>query len=274
MRVGLHGREYYARRFSVESGVDRVEAALRQAMQTGRRGNAAEGGERLPVDGDRDPRANGGSGVTAAPLDVLRLTDVPAAAALHVRAFDRFFLASLGEPFLRQFYSGFTRDPDAVTAVLRGDDGRLVGVVVGTLSPGSFFRRLLYRRGIQLAMASLPAVVRNPRAAVRLLHGMTYRGGVPVGAGGALLSSVYVDPGAQGSGNGRKLIETWWRRAQDRGATSAYLTTDANDNERTNDLYRRAGWSMLGSYGTPEGRRMNCYGISIGDANLAPLRSE
>jgi hypothetical protein len=31
---------------------------------------------------------------------------------------------------------------------------------------------------------------------------------------------------------------------------------------------------MLGSYGTPEGRRMNCYGISIGDANLAPLRSE
>jgi ribosomal protein S18 acetylase RimI-like enzyme len=195
-------------------------------------------------------------------VDVLRLTDVPTVAALHVRAFERFFLSSLGEPFLREFYGGFARDPDAVTVVSRGDDGRVVGMVVGTVSPGQFFRRLLRRRGLQLASASIRAVARRPRTAVRLLRGVAYRGDVPIGAEGALLSSICVDPSAERAGHGQRLMEAWWRAAQERGARSAYLTTDADDNERVNTFYVKAGWTLRGSYRTPEGRRMHCYGIA------------
>ena len=194
--------------------------------------------------------------------DALVGADVRPAAALHVRAFERFFLSSLGEPFLREFYRGFVTDPDAVTVVTRDDSGRVVGLVVGTVAPAEFFGRLLRTRGPQLAVAGVRAVARRPGSALRLLRGMAYRGEVPVETEGALLSSICVDPSAEGSGHGRTLIDEWWRRVQERGVTSAYLTTDADDNDRVNDFYKKAGWTLLGTYATREGRRMNCHGIS------------
>ncbi|WP_434743554.1 GNAT family N-acetyltransferase [Micromonospora sp. SH-82] len=192
-------------------------------------------------------------------LAPLTAADVRAAAALHVRAFDRFFLSSLGEPFLREFYTGFVQDPDAVTAVARDPDGRLVGTVVGTVAPGMFFRRLLRRRGARLALASVPAVLRRPGVAVRVLRGLAYRGEVPVDTRGALLSSICVDPATEHGGHGRRLVDAWWREVRRRGVTSAYLTTDAVDNDRVNAFYRRAGWTPAGNFTTAEGRPMNCY---------------
>ncbi|WP_446213718.1 GNAT family N-acetyltransferase [Micromonospora sp. IBSANI012] len=196
--------------------------------------------------------------------DELTAADVPAAAALHARAFPRFFLSRLGEPFLREFYAGFVDDPDAVTVVSRAADGTLVGVVVGTTTPDGFFRRLLRRRGPRLARAAIRPALRDPRAALRLLRGVAYRGEVPLAARGALLSSICVDPAVAQAGHGRRLIDQWWRAVRQRGVDAAYLTTDADDNDRVNRFYRRAGWTLLGAYTTPEGRRMNCYGISAG----------
>ncbi|MFB9236881.1 GNAT family N-acetyltransferase [Plantactinospora siamensis] len=199
------------------------------------------------------------------PGDDLRRPDVPAAAALHLRAFPAFFMASLGAPFLREFYHGFVDDPDAVTVVGRADDGRLLGVVVGTLDPGRFFGRLLRRRGLRFAAVGALAAVRRPRTAVRLLRAVAYRGEVPGDASGALLNSICVDPTAEHAGHGRRLIAAWWDRARERGATSAFLVTDATGNDRVNDFYRRAGWTLVDAYTTPEGRRMNRYRRSVLD---------
>ncbi|GAA4994809.1 GNAT family N-acetyltransferase [Actinopolymorpha pittospori] len=195
-------------------------------------------------------------------LDSLAAADVSEAAALHARAFETFFLTSLGEPFLRVFYSGFVTDPDAVTVVTRDDAGHVVGLVVGTVAPEGFFRRLVLTRAPQLAVASLRAVARHPRTAMRILRGLAYRGQTPVETTGALLSSICVDPDVEHTGHGRRLIDEWWCRVQTRGADSAHLTTDADDNERVNDFYRKAGWTLIGEYATREGRRMKCYGIS------------
>ncbi|MFC7550578.1 GNAT family N-acetyltransferase [Plantactinospora sp. GCM10030261] len=202
------------------------------------------------------------SETTLDPSDTLEPADIRAAAALHTRAFPHFFLSSLGERFLREFYSGFLSDPDAVTAVTRTANGRILGVAVGTLTPDRFFRRLLRTRGLRFALAGLPAALRRPRTALRLLRAIAYRGTVPVGAEGALLSSICVDPTAQHAGHGRWLIEAWWLRARERGARSAYLITDRVDNEAVNNFYRRAGWTPRGSYTTPEGRPMNCYVVA------------
>ncbi|MEU4567432.1 GNAT family N-acetyltransferase [Micromonospora sp. NPDC023956] len=190
--------------------------------------------------------------------------DVPAAADLHLRAFPRFFLSSLGAPFLREFYAGFVDDPDAVTVVSRGDDGRLLGVVVGTVTPDGFFGRLLRRRGHRMAVAAIRPALRDPRAVGRLVRGLAYRGDVPVTTRGALLSSICVDPLAAGGGRGRQLIDAWWRQVRQRGVRDAYLTTDADDNDPVNAFYRRAGWTLTGDYVTREGRRMNCYTVSAG----------
>lgn len=182
--------------------------------------------------------------------------DVRACADLHLRAFPGFFLSELGARFLREFYSAFVNDRDAI-ALVAEVDGEVRGVVVGTTRPDGFFTRLLRRRWYAFAWASMATTLRNPRAVPRVARSVRYRGAVPVDASGALLSSICVDPGVPGSGG--LLIQQFVEAVRDSGFTSAYLTTDADNNDRVNEFYRRSGWQLKGTYATPEGRRMHCY---------------
>lgn len=189
--------------------------------------------------------------------------DVAPAASLHRRAFPTFFLTSLGEPFLALFYRGFLGDATAVTVVAHDERGQLRGLVVGTVEPAGFFRRLLLRRWPGFLLAGARAVLASPRAAPRLFRAVGYRGGVSPGEKGALLSSICVDPDLQGHGIGRDLLRAWTTEAADRGATRAFLTTDADDNASTLRFYESSGWSRAATYSTAEGRRMHRYGIVL-----------
>lgn len=187
----------------------------------------------------------------------LVLDDVPELAKLHIRAFPGFFLSILGEPFLRQFYTGFVGDPTAITVVaVQGD--RLHGAVVGTSSPTGFFARLLRRRLLPLILAGASASIRRPQAIRQLLRAARYRGEAGGPADGALLSSICVDPAARGRGVGAGLVHKWCDLAA-LAAPSAYLSTDAIDNDAANGFYRGLGWQLQHTYTTPEGRRMNRY---------------
>jgi colanic acid biosynthesis glycosyl transferase WcaI len=194
----------------------------------------------------------------------LQRRHVPEVAALHRRSFPQFFLSELGEGFLREFYGGFLHDPSAVTAVALDVTGAVQGAVVGTTEPEGFFRRLLQRRLIGFASRSAAFTLRHPARAPRLLRAVGYRGDAPKGRpGGALLSSICVDPLAQGSGIGRSLVEAWTAEAEHRGATEAFLTTDAEDNVLVNTFYQSLGWTISESYETPEGRRMHRYATTL-----------
>lgn len=104
--------------------------------------------------------------------------DARALARVHRRGFPGFFLAELGEPFLRQLYLGYAADPTAITAVARAD-GRPVGAVLGTSAPAGFYGRLLRRRGPAFALAGARAALRDPRVLPRLVGAVRYRGDAP-----------------------------------------------------------------------------------------------
>lgn len=198
-------------------------------------------------------------------LDSLRESDVPEAARLHRRAFPRFFLSSLGEPFLSQFYRGFLGDDTAIAVVARDDDGAVRGVVVGTVRPAGFFSRLLRRQWRGFLAASIRAAISNPAAIPRLLRAVRYRGQAGADPDGALLSSICVDPGLQGGGVGAQLISEWTACARRLGADRAYLSTDAEENEAVNTFYRAQGWQLAERFITPQGRHMNRFQIRLGD---------
>jgi len=185
--------------------------------------------------------------------------DVPALADLHRRAFPDFFLSRLGVGFLRQFYLGYIGDPDAVVSVARAEDGRVVGVCVGTTNPSGFFSRLLKARFFGFVGASVRAILRTPRVAPRLLAALAYRGDGAPGQEGALLSSLCVDPEARSAGTGRALEGAWRERAAQLGARQAFLTTDAADNDAVNRFYERCGWCLKDQFVTSRGRAMNRY---------------
>lgn len=185
-------------------------------------------------------------------------------ARLHRQAFPDFFLSTLGEPFLVQFYRAFVDDDSAVTSVARDENGLPVGVVVGTLEPAGFFRRLLRRRWWGFALASFRTVCTNPSSTPRLVRAIAYRGGADSSTRGALLSSVCVAPELQGSGVGRHLLESWENLVLDRGVAEAFLTTDADGNDATNGFYHSRGWILADTFVTREGRKMNRYKKRLG----------
>ena len=202
---------------------------------------------------------------TNADFGAITAADVAELARLHRRAFPGFFLSALGEPFLVQFYRGFLDDQSAVTVVARSSSGRLLGAVVGTTEPVGYFGRLLRRQWAGFAMAGARAFVARPSAAPRLCRAVMYRGDAPADHSGALLSSICVDPSMHGHGVGNQLIEAWTSRARELGASMAFLTTDAVDNDGPNRFYQAQGWMLTATYRTREGRPMNRYSRSLAD---------
>lgn len=178
---------------------------------------------------------------------------------IHLRAFPNFFLSFLGPRFLREFYASFLVDSQGVGFVALSSAGQILGVIVGSVDPNGYFKRLLKRRWWKFCMASIAAMVQQPSCIPRLFRAVFYRGESPAGAQRALLSSVAVDPNVQSVGVGKKLVEHWLKEIQRRGATGCYLTTDAEGNEKVNQFYQSLHWRIDGVYLTPEGRRMHRY---------------
>jgi GNAT superfamily N-acetyltransferase len=199
-------------------------------------------------------------------LGVLTRADVRQLARLHRAAFPGFFLSSLGQPFLAQFYGGFLADETAVTVVARRGDGTVLGAAVGTTEPAGFFGRMLKRRWPGFVSAGAFAVLKHPKAGPRLLRMVRYGGHGPVAAEGALLNSICVDSQLRGAGLGRHLLDAWTHEVTSRGVHAAFLTTDAEDNDPVNHFYQERGWALAGRYATREGRWMNRYIISLDTA--------
>lgn len=249
--MGSTAREAYLSQFSLAKTTDLAERTLSVAA-----GNP------------RGSRA-GGPPLSFVPL---RRPHVESVAEIHRQAFPDFFLTKLGSGFLREFYRGFLGDATAVTTVLLDGAGSIRGAAVGTTQPAGFFKRLLKRRLAGFATQSASVIIRNPIHAPRLMRAVGYRGEVPDSLpGAALLSSICIDPGLQGQGAGRLLLDAWTAQAELQGASSAVLTTDADGNHSVNAFYRRLGWTVHDEYTTPEGRRMNRYVKALNDS--APERT-
>jgi len=197
-------------------------------------------------------------------IEALTREQIEPAVQLHLRAFPDFFLSFLGPRFLKEFYAAFLDDPTGMGFVACARDGRVLGAVVGALTPQGFFKRLVKRRWWTFCLASAGAVCRRPACAPRLVRALFYRGGPPAGPSRALLSSIAVSPSVQGQGVGRALAGCWVEEARKRGAAGCCLTTDAEHNDPANAFYRSLGWNLHHTYNTPEGRKMNYYTLDFG----------
>ncbi|MHB0959436.1 MAG: GNAT family N-acetyltransferase [Pirellulaceae bacterium] len=177
---------------------------------------------------------------------------------VHVVAFPGFFLTSLGQPFLRLLYAGFMEQADGICLIAE-ENGAVVGFAMGTTDPGSFFRRLLRRRGLSFAWAVVPPLLRNPLLVVRKCAGaVLYRGEKPKGIpSAALLSSLAVTPAFAGRGIGQALVQRFAAEARKQGCQSVYLTTDGVNNEHVNRFYAKCGFELLDSFERPRERLMN-----------------
>ncbi len=184
--------------------------------------------------------------------------EVEAMVGLHRDAFPGFFLTSLGPRFLWLLYRGFV-DSDSGICIIAADKGDLVGFAVGTTEPGSFFKRLLKKRGLAFALAAVPGLLHRPVFAARKCFGaLFYRGEEPTAFPNAgLLSSLAVSPQAAGNGVGQQLVLAFCDELIERGVDAVYLTTDTSGNDPVNRFYEKCGFRLIDSFERPGNRKMN-----------------
>lgn len=184
----------------------------------------------------------------------MRFDDVDAVVSVHLAAFPGFFLSFLGPRFLQELYRAVIADEDCLAFVAASGD-RLIGFVAGTAS-AEFWRRAR-RRWLRFGAASLPALLRRPSIARRLVRALAASHGPR--ADGARLMSLAVVPEARRSGVGTELTRAFIQAARAGGAAAIVLTTDEVDNLPVRRFYRARGFVETRTYVTPEGRSMCEY---------------
>lgn len=188
--------------------------------------------------------------------------DIAKVVEVHLAAFPRFFLSSLGSNFLTELYSGLLVDPSGIALVVE-KGGKVQGFVAGTYNPRGFYKRLLRRRWWRFALASILPAMTNPEIIPRLLRAFSRGRQEDVRENCATLMSLAVSPSSQRSGLGRLLVQAFLVEAGKRGAVMVNLTTDQLENERVNSFYKELGFELNSTFRTPEGRSMNEYLLEI-----------
>jgi len=190
----------------------------------------------------------------------MKSSHVDEVVATHLAAFPDFFLSFLGRRFIRELYSSFVEHETSVALVaIDSTSGGLVGFAAGSLAPKRFFKSLVARRWWAFGIASLPAVIKRPKATLRIFRALSYRGDSPIDRDRAVLSSIAVTPSQKKSGLGSVLLGEWVNKVRGRGSAGCYLTTDAENNDAVNRFYKKNGWNVESEYITPEGRKMFRY---------------
>jgi ribosomal protein S18 acetylase RimI-like enzyme len=189
------------------------------------------------------------------------LDDVRSVVQVHCESFPGFFLSALGPGFLRLFYQAVLNADDGIAIVAAREDA-IVGFACGSSAPHGFYRRLFKRQCWRFGWAAMRALVRRPSMVRRFIAAVGKRL-APTGSGAvAELMSLATLPHVQGQGIGRDLVTRFLSDARRAGATHVTLTTDSLGNERVNSFYRRLGFTLVDSFETNTGRKMNLYEIN------------
>ena len=175
------------------------------------------------------------------------MEDVDSIVDIHLQAFKNFFLSSLGEDFLKFYYSCFIKNKDAVVLIAKDND-RIVGFAAATALCRGFNTALIKQNLFSFSLVGLKLFVTNPKALVRLARNMTKKSDeVQSEEDYAELysNSIGVAPEGQGKGVGKELLSRMEQELLKRKVDKLSLTTDYYDNDRTIGFYKAMGYGVL-----------------------------
>lgn len=183
--------------------------------------------------------------------DVVKVTDV------HIAAFPGFFLTKLGPKFLRTMYQAFLLNSGGVF-VVNEMNGTVQGFAVGIMKSAGNDRLLAMRFLPKFLLSLLPAMACNPIMVSKrvITHFFSVRDEPDIPDDAAVLRSIGVRPAMQGNGIANRLLEEFEQLAQNKGATSVALTTDAVDNARAIGFYRKHGYNIAYEFKQDKKRTM------------------
>jgi len=114
-----------------------------------------------------------GSGADKAPYQLqvgpLEVSECERSALIHHATLGMEFLARFGPGFLAAYHRAWVRSPFGLALAARDHQGRLVGVMLGSLDPGSHYKAMLAQSGPLLAVRMVASAATRPRLAYQLV---------------------------------------------------------------------------------------------------------
>jgi ribosomal protein S18 acetylase RimI-like enzyme len=178
---------------------------------------------------------------------------------IHIKAFPKFFMTSLGPKFIVEYYNIVLDYPKKVFLVAE-EDGSVLGFIAGFIEPPRFYSNLR-RKVIKLGLFALPALLKKPSLIVKIFNNLRRVSEFSSEEKKRFceLASIGVTPEFSGQGLGKSLVNAFLKISQELGAEVAYLTTDANNNDGVNQFYKSLGFKLNNTSLAYSNRLMNEY---------------
>lgn len=185
------------------------------------------------------------------------LNDLDAIVFIHKNAFKDFFLTSLGERFLKLYYTSFIKSDNGVV-YCAAKDNSVVGFSACSYMSRGFNASLIKQNLTKFGIEALMLLFSKPKALLRLTKNMNKESDdttIDDKGDYAELYSIAVSPSCQGEGVGKKLLiatEEDVKKHNDRIS----LTTDYFNNDKTIAFYYALGYENYYEFVTYPERRM------------------
>jgi len=187
----------------------------------------------------------------------LSIRDSYQMAEIHLNSFKGFFLSSLGKTFLWRFYKAILKNDKGI-AIGIFYENKLVGFAVGAQSKSGFYKNLLIRNFIPLALSASVNLLKSPRKIKTLIQTLlSSESAEEKYMSYATLLSICVSPEKKGQKVGKLLLEAFEIEVL-KYNTGVSLTTDSLNNEYVNKFYSSNHYVLVNQY--KQGKReMNFY---------------
>lgn len=183
-------------------------------------------------------------------------TEYQVLADIHEKAFNGFFLTTLGNRFLRTYYKASLNSAESVAVCVVNDKNQVMGFCIGcTLSKG-YHKRLIKSNFAVFLLQGIVILFTRPKALFRLAFNLDKNTNEADDGNYAELLSIGVLPEAKGTGAGKEMISVFEDTATKRGCKKIALTTDFDNNEHVLEFYKRSGYKIFCGFTTYPNRRM------------------
>lgn len=226
----------------------------------------------------------------------LEVSECERSAAIHQATLGVEFLARFGPGFLAAYHRAWVRSPFGLALAARDRQGRLVGVMLGSLDPASHYKAMLAQSGPLLAARMVASAATRPRLAYQLVVTRSgryaralwrhlrarfiaeRRGGeasrdagtpgsktAPGSGKVGEITHLMVDPAVQRSGAGRALVDRTVDLARSAGLDKLVLVTPPDMAARR--FYDALGWKAGDEMTSRSGEKFVSYSLLLSDGS-------
>ncbi len=175
---------------------------------------------------------------------------------IHQSAFQGFFLTSLGDDFLKTYYSSCLRNKRTIAVGLYNDRNILIGYAFGNDISRSFHKRILIDNIVSFALSLSKKILFDPRILFRLVYTLNIQANDQKDNSYGELLSLAIHSDFRGLGLGSILISSYESQARKLGVKSVSLTTDYDNNDSVIQFYFKHGYEVLYDFSAYNRRKM------------------